>query len=108
MRLIPLSEIASAVNAILPASSTDEIRKTIQMAVLSTIRKMNLVSRDKVEELEKTLLQLNEKIEALEELVAKPQQPVPIPEGSTGIRRVETFENEGGVIPPDPKTKNKT
>ena len=41
-------------------------------------------------------------------LVAKPQQPVPIPEGSTGIRRVETFENEGGVIPPDPKTKNKT
>ena len=41
-------------------------------------------------------------------LVEKPQQPVPIPEGSTGIRRVETFENEGGVIPPDPKTKNKT
>ena len=107
MRLIPLDEIASAVNAILPASFTDEMRKSVQVAVLSTIRKMNLVSRDEVEELEKTLPQLREKIEALEELVAKPQQPEPIAEGSTEIRRVETFENEGGFIPPDPETNNK-
>ena len=99
MSLIPLSEIASAVNAILPASFTDEMRKSVQVAVLSTIRKMNLVSRDEVEELEKTLLQLREKIEALEELVAKPQQPEP--------DVVESFENEGGVIPPDPETNNK-
>ena len=99
MSLIPLSEIASAVNAILPASFTDEMRKNVQVAVLSTIRKMNLVSRDEVEELEKTLLQLREKIEALEELVAKPQQPEP--------DVVESFENEGGVIPPDPETNNK-
>ena len=70
MRLIPLSEIASAVDAILPTNFTDEIRKTIQMAVLSTIRKMNLVSREEVEEQEKKVLQLNEKIEALEGLVA--------------------------------------
>ena len=108
MRLIPLSEIASAVDAVLPTNFTDEIRKTIQMAVLSTIRKMNLVPREEVEEQEKKVLQLREKIEALEESSAKPQRPVPIPEGSTGIRPVETFENEGGVIPPDPKTKNKT
>ena len=108
MRLIPLDEIASAVNAVLPASSTDAMRKSVQVAVLSTIRKMNLVTQEDVEEQEKKVLQLNEKIEALEELVAKPQQPEPIAEGSTGIRRVETFENEGGVIPPDPKTKNKT
>ena len=99
MRLIPLDEIASAVNAILPASFTDEMRKSVQVAVLSTIRKMNLVSRDEVEELEKTLLQLREKIEALEELVAKPQQPEP--------DVVESLENEGGVIPPDPETNNK-
>ena len=99
MRLILLDEIASAVDAILPASFTDAMRKSVQDAVLSTIRKMNLVSRDKVEELEKTLLQLREKIEALEELVAKPQQPEP--------DVVETFENEGGVIPPDPETNNK-
>ncbi len=99
MRLIPLDEIASAVNAILPASFTDEMRKSVQVAVLSTIRKMNLVSRDEVEESEKTLLQLREKIEALEELVAKPQQPEP--------DVVESFENEGGVIPPDPETNNK-
>ena len=68
MRLIPLSEIALAVDATVPTGFTDEIRKTIQMAVLSTIRKMNLVSRDEVEELEKTLLQLREQIEAMEEL----------------------------------------
>ena len=109
MRLILLDEIASAVNAILPASFTDAMRKSVQDAVLSTIRKMNLVSRDKVEELEKTLLQLREKIEALEGSAAKPQQPEPIAEGSTGIRPVETFENEGGFgfIPPDPETNNK-
>ena len=95
MKLIPLDEIALAVNAVLPASSTDAMRKSVQDAVLSTIRKMNLVSRDKVEELEKTLLQLREKIEALEESVAKPQQPEP--------DVVESFENEGGVVPPDPR-----
>ena len=70
MRLIPLSEIASAVDTVLPTNFTDEIRKTIQMAVLPTIRKINLVSREEVEEQEKKALQLNEKIEALEELVA--------------------------------------
>ena len=70
MGLIPLSEIASAVNAILPASFTDEMRKSVQIAVLSTIRKMNLVTREEVEEQEKKALQLNEKIEALEGLVA--------------------------------------
>ena len=70
MRLIPLSEIALAVDATVPTGFTDEIRKTIQMAVLSTIRKMNLVSREEVEEQEMKVLQLNEKIEALEGLVA--------------------------------------
>ena len=56
MSLIPLRKIASAVNAILPASFTDEMRKSVQIAVLSTIRKMNLVTREEVEEQEKTLL----------------------------------------------------
>ena len=70
MSLIPLSEIASAVNAILPTSFTGEMRKSVQIAVLSTIRKMNLVTQEDVEEQEKTLLQLREKIEALEGLVA--------------------------------------
>ena len=70
MRLILLDEIASAVDAILPASFTDAMRKSVQDAVLSTIRKMNLVSREEVEEQEKKVLQLNEKIEALEGLVA--------------------------------------
>ena len=76
MSLIPLSEIASAVNAILPASFTDEMRKSVQVAVLSTIRKMNLVTREEVEEQEKTLLQLREKIEAMEELTTELQRQI--------------------------------
>ena len=74
MSLIPLSEIASAVNAILPASFTDEMRKSVQVAVLSTIRKMNLVTQEKFEEQNKQLRQLREKIETLEQSAAKPQQ----------------------------------
>ena len=69
MSLIPLSEIASAVNATLPASSTDAMRKSVQVAVLFTIRKMNLVTQEDVEEQEKQLLQLREKIEGLEGVV---------------------------------------
>ena len=76
MRLIPLDEIASAVNAILPASFTDEMRKSVQVAVLSTIRKMNLVTREEVEEQEKTLLELREKIEAMEELTTELQRQI--------------------------------
>ena len=83
----------------LPDSFYEDIKKYVETQVQSIIGKMNLVSRDEVEELEKTLLQLREKIEALEELAAKPQQPEP--------DVVETFENEGGFIPPDPETNNK-
>ena len=119
MRLIPLSEIASAVNAILPASSTDAMRKSVQVSVLSIIRKMNLVhqktkdhlaeerpkwknqfgevippavkaalkrdqdkkevfavTQEDVEEQEKKVLQLNEKIEVMEKLIAELQQQI--------------------------------
>ena len=67
--MIPLSKIASAVNSVLPANFSDEMRKNIQIAVQSAIGKMNLVTREEVEEQEKQLLQLREKIEALEGLV---------------------------------------
>ena len=76
MSLIPLSEIASAVNAILPASFTDQMQKNVRVAVLSTIRKMNLVTREEVEAQEKTLLQLREKIEAMEELTTELQRQI--------------------------------
>ena len=76
MSLIPLSEIASAVNTILPASFTDDMRKSVQVAVLTTIKKMNLVTREEVEEQEKTLLQLREKIEAMEELTTELQRQI--------------------------------
>jgi BMFP domain-containing protein YqiC len=75
--LIPLSKIASAVNAILPASFTDEMRKNKQIAVQSAIGKMNLVTREEVEAQEKQLLQLREKIEAMEQLVTKLQEQKP-------------------------------
>ena len=70
MSLIPLSEIESTVNAILPASFSDEMWKNVQIAVLSTIRRMNLVPWEEVEEQEKKVIQHNEKVEALEGFVA--------------------------------------
>ena len=50
------------------------MRKNIQMAVQSVIGKMNLVTRKEVEEQEKQLLQLREKIEAMEQLVTNLEQ----------------------------------
>ena len=99
MRLIPLSEIASAVDAILPTNFTDEIRKTIQMAVLSTIRKMNLVTREDVEEQAKKVLQLNEKIEALEGLLALLQKQKQTPkQQKTKKQNISKFDKIKGKI----------
>ena len=72
--LIPLSKIASAVNSVLPANFSDEMRKHIQIAVQSTIGKMSLVTREEVVAQGKQLLQLRQKIEAMEQLVTKLQE----------------------------------
>ena len=72
--MIPLSKVASAVNSVLPANFSDEMRKNIQIAVQSAIGKMNLVTREEVREQEKQLLQLREKIEAMEQLVTNLQE----------------------------------
>ena len=72
--MIPLSKITSAVNSVLPANFSDEMRKNIQIVVQSAIGKMNLVTREEVEAQEKQLLQLREKIEAMEQLVTNLEQ----------------------------------
>ena len=72
--MIPLSKIASAVNSALPSNFSDEMRKNVQVAVQSAIGKMNLVTREEVEESEKQLLQLRKKIEAMEQLVTNLQE----------------------------------
>ena len=72
--MIPLSKIASAVNSILPSNFSDEMRKNVQVTVQSAIGKMNLVTREEVEESEKQLLQLRKKIEAMEQLVTNLQE----------------------------------
>ena len=64
----------SAVNSVLPANFSVEMRKNIQIAVQSVIGKMDLVTREEVEEQEKQLLQLRKKIEAMEQLVTKLQE----------------------------------
>ena len=50
------------------------MRKYVETTVQSAIGKMNLVTQDKFEEQNKQLIQLREKIEALEESATKPQQ----------------------------------
>ena len=72
--MIPLSKIASAVNSVLPSNFSDEIRKNVQIAVQSAIGKMDLVTREEVEESENKLLQLRKKIEAMEQLVTDLQE----------------------------------
>ena len=78
--VLPLSKIALAVQAakavkrMLPDSFYEEMRKYVETTVQSAIGKMNLVTQDKFEEQNKRLIQLREKIEALEESAAKPQQ----------------------------------
>ena len=47
------------------------MRKSVQDAVLSTIRKMNLVSRAEYDEQNKQLRQLREKVETLEQSAGK-------------------------------------
>ena len=78
--VLTLSKIALAVQAakavkrMLPDSFYEEMRKYVETTVQSVIGKMNLVTQDKFEEQNKQLIQLREKIEALEESAAKPQQ----------------------------------
>ena len=78
--VLPLSKIALAVQAakavkgILPDSVYEEMRKYVDTTVQSAIGKMNLVTQDQFEEQNKQLIQLREKIEALEESATKPRQ----------------------------------
>ena len=78
--VLPLSKIALAVQAakavkgILPDSVYEEMKKYVETTVQSAIGKMNLVTQDQFEEQNKQLIQLREKIEALEESSTKPQQ----------------------------------
>ena len=80
--VLPLSKIAlaiqgaKAVKGMLPDSFFVEMKKYVETTVQSAIGKMNLVSRAEYEEQNKQLRQLREKIEALEESAAKPQQQI--------------------------------
>ena len=78
--VLPLNKIglavqaAKAVQRMLPDSFYTEMRKYVETTVQSAIGKMNLVTQDQFEEQNKQLIQLREKIEALEESSTKPQQ----------------------------------
>ena len=78
--VLPLNKIglavqaAKAVQRMLPDSFYEEMRKYVETTVQSAIGKMNLVTQDKFEEQNKQLIQLREKIEALEASATKPQQ----------------------------------
>ena len=78
--VLPLGKIALAIQGaksikeMLPDSVFVEMKKYVDTTVQSAIGKMNLVTQDKFEEQNKQLIQLREKIEALEESATKPQQ----------------------------------
>ncbi len=78
--VLPLNKIALAIQGaksikeMLPDTVFVEMKKYVDTTVQSAIEKMNLVTQDKFEEQNKLLIQLREKIEALEESAANPQQ----------------------------------
>ena len=78
--VLPLGKIAlaiqgaKAVKGMLPDSFFVEMKKYVETTVQSAIGKMNLVTREEVEEQEKQLLQLRKKIETMEQLVTKLQE----------------------------------
>jgi len=63
---------AKAIKSMLPDSFFEDMKKYVDTQVQSVIGKMNLVSREEVEEQEMKVLQLNEKIETLEHSAANP------------------------------------
>ena len=78
--VLPLNKIALAIQGaksikeMLPDTVFVEMKKYVDTTVQSAIGKMNLVTQDQFEEQNKQLIQLREKIEALEESSTKPQQ----------------------------------
>ena len=69
-------QAAKAIKNTLPDSLYEDIKKYVDTQVQAVIGKMNLVSREEYEEQNKQLRQLCEKIETLEQSVAKPQQQI--------------------------------
>ena len=78
--VLPLGKIALAIQGaksikeMLPDTVFVEMKKYVDTTVQSAIGKMNLVTQDQFEEQNKQLIQLREKIEALEASATKPQQ----------------------------------
>ena len=73
-KLMTAVRAAKTIKSMLPDSFYEEMRKYVETTVQSAIGKMNLVTQDKFEEQNEQLIQLREKIEALEESAANPQQ----------------------------------
>ena len=67
-------QAAKAIKSMLPDSVYENMKKYVETQVQSVIGKMNLVGREEYEEQNKQLRQLREKIETLEQSVAKPQR----------------------------------
>ena len=67
-------QAAKAIKSMLPDSFYEDMKKYVETQVQSVMGKMNLVGREEFEEQNKQLRQLHQKIEILEQSVAKPQQ----------------------------------
>ena len=67
-------QAAKTISSMLPDSFFEDVKKYVEAQVQSVIGKMNLVSREEFEELNKQLCQLREKIETLEQSTVKTQE----------------------------------
>ena len=67
-------QAAKTIKSMLPDSFYEDVKKYVETQVQSLIGKMNLVSREEYEELNKQLRQFRVRIETLENSAAKPQK----------------------------------
>ena len=67
-------QAAKTIKSMLPDSFYEDVKKYVEAQVQSVIGKMNLVSREEFEEQNKQLRQLREKIETIEQSIAKSQE----------------------------------
>ena len=65
---------AKTIKSMLPDGFLEDVKKYVETQVQFAIGKMNLVSREEFEELNKQLRQLRDKIETLEQSTTKSQE----------------------------------
>ncbi|MFQ5935943.1 MAG: accessory factor UbiK family protein [Acidiferrobacterales bacterium] len=73
-----LDEIAAAVDSVLPEQLGHDVKKNMRAALQSVLDRLDLVTREELEVQEAVLARTRQKLQELEEKVARLEQQVPL------------------------------